>query len=449
MEEVNISYRVLGFALVLGVVTGTAAGAVPAIGLNWRSLDGVLREGGRSGAGTGGRGRIRNILVTSEFALALTVLVCSALFFKSLMRLQGADLGVDPEGVATFRLRLPGDPYDQLEQADVFFTELEQQMAAIPGVSGVGISSALPPNRMTMTNNYTVEGQEPEPGESQPVAPWIIASHSYFEVLGIPLRLGRVFTGIDRTGQQGVVVVNEAFVQRHYPDRDPIGGRLKSGIWDPETPWLTIVGVVGDVFYEGADERVLPTVYQPLRQNLGWSSPFVALRTTGDDEAVVARARNVIAALDPRMPIRDVATIEQRISESNAFDRFRSLLISFLALVALIMAATGIYGVTAYNVGARRREHAIRRALGARSGRLVAGVMRDVLGFAAIGAMIGLAGAYAIALIFRSLLYDIGPADPIAYATATGILVAVAAAAGLIPSLRASEVDPVAALREE
>jgi len=392
---------------------------------------------------------MRNVLVVGEFALALTVLVSSVLLVRSMLRLQTADLGVRTDGVVTFRLQMPSDPYSDTEAAGAFFAELEQRLTALPGVASVGFSSSLPPNWLTMTNNYTVAGDEPGPGEGQPTTEWVLASDGYFETLGIPLLRGRGFTSNEREDQPRVVIVNQAFVRQHYPDRDPLTGRIQSGNWDPEGEWRDIVGIVGDVVYSGTANGAEPTVYVAHSQNLGWNSPFVVVRTNRVEAVSAARVQDVLRAVDPRMPLRSYTTLDQLVADATSADRFRSLLFAILAAIALIMAATGIYGVMSYHVGTRQRETAIRRALGAHSTRLVGDVLREGLILATLGSVLGVIGAIALARTFSTLLFDISPTDFATYAAAVLSLVVVAQLACLIPSIRATRVDPVATLREE
>jgi predicted lysophospholipase L1 biosynthesis ABC-type transport system permease subunit len=247
-----------------------------------------------------------------------------------------------------------------------------------------------------------------------------------------------------------VVLVNEAFARRHFADRDPLGSRLKGGNWDPDTPWKTIVGVVGDVTYAGgAAEGMNPTVYTAYRQSPRSRTPYVVVRATGDLDAVIPQIRAELTALEPRAPILGVATMEELIRASTATERARSSLLSVMALLALVPAATGIFGVLSYHVSLRRRETAVRRALGAPSDRLVRAVIGEGLRLVLIGVVIGFAGALAVARGLTAMLYEVGPADLTVYVGAAGVLFAVALSACLAPSISVLRLDPVAALREE
>jgi putative ABC transport system permease protein len=449
IQEVGIDGTVTFFALSIGILAGVVAGTIPAISLRMPQLNETLKEGGRAGTAARSRGRTRNALVVAEFALAVTVLVSSVLLVRSMLRLQMADLGVRTDGVVTFRLQMPNDPYDDTDAARTFFAEMRQRLIALPGVASVAFSSSVPPDRITMTNNYTVMGDEPVSGQGQPTAEWILASEGYFETMGIPLLRGRNFTSNDREDQPRVVIVNQAFVREHYPERDPLTGRIQAGNWDPEGEWRDIVGVVGDVVYSGTANGAEPTVYVAHSQNLSWNTPFVVVRTSRADAASAAQVQDVLRAIDPRMPLRQYASLDQLVANATSADRFRSLLFAILAAIALIMAATGIYGVMSYHVGTRQRETAIRRALGARSTRLVGEVLREGLILATLGSLLGLIGAAALAHTFSALLFDISPTDIATYAAAVVSLVVVAQLACLVPSIRATRIDPVTTLREE
>jgi len=451
LDEVGIDGRVLGFAMLLGIMAGALAGVVPAIMLEHPRIAQVLKEGGRLGTGGRARSIARNALVVGEFALALTVLVCSALLVKSLVRLQRADLGVDSAGVVTFRLNLPSDPYSQQNAFGTVLVTLERRLRAVPGVEHAGFATSVPPDRLSMTNNYVVEGEELDPSGYQPTAEWINTTAGYFETLGIQAPRGRTLTAADGSGGPGVVVVNEAFVRRHFPDRDPVGARIQSGTFNPEGAWLTIVGVVGDVIYAaGAAGGVSPTVYSPLATSPNWFQSFYAVvRASVDPETLVPALRESVAEIEPRVPLRSVATMDELIRRSTAAERFRSSLFTVLALLALALAATGVYGVVSYSVTSRHRETAVQRALGASNARVFRGVLRQGVVLAALGTALGLAGAGVLSRFIRTLLFDVSATDLAVYAGAGGIMMAVAAAACLLPSYRASRTDPMAALREE
>jgi predicted permease len=451
LDEVTIDARVLGFALLLGTAAGLIAGLVPALTFKHGRMTDVLKEGGRVGTGGRPRGATRHALVVGEFALTLTVLIVSALLVKSLVKLQHADIGIEAADVVTFRLFLPDDPYSQQQEFNTVLTALERRLGAIPGVQDVGFTTSLPPNRLSMTNNYVIEGGALDPAGYQPTAEWVFASHGYFDALQIRQARGRTVGESDRFDDPGVIAVNEAFARRHYPDRDPIGRRVQSGNFDPEGNWLTIVGVVGDVVYEaGAAGGVNPTVYGPLSQAPQWYQAFYAVvRTTGDPEALVPALRAAVADVEPRVPLRSISTMDELVRGSTAAERFRSALFTALALLALMLAATGVYGVVSYNVTSAQRDTAIQRAMGASNIRVFRNVLRQGLVLATLGAGLGLAGAGIFSRMMRALLYDVSATDLAVYSGAVLAMLGVAVLACLLPSIRASRTDPMVVLREE
>ena len=449
MDEVGLDNRVLAFALTVGFLSGLIVGVVPALSIPWKRVNQGLGATRRSGAIGSRRGVIRRVLVIAEFALALTVLLASGLLIRSLRRMQSADLGFEHENIIVFRLSLPSDPYESPEEFDTFLATLEQRLIGVPGVSRVGYATAVPPDRLGMTNNYTVEGQEPGPRGAQPVSPWLAANESYFGTLGIPLMQGRTFHETDRDGEPGAVIVNEAFARFHFPDESAVGKRLKDGAWDATRPWLTIVGVVGDAPYRGIRGGDHRTVYVAYRQSGRWRVPWVVVRHERHSDTVIPQMRREIVALDARIPMHDISTMQQLVRESTSTGRSLSALFLVLAVVAVVLAATGIYGVISYHVNMRRREIAIRQALGSANISVVGRFLKEGLGLAAFGVVLGSGGAYLLARGLRSLLYDISPTDVTTYVGTALILTATALLACVVPSVRASRVDPVTALREE
>ena len=449
MDTVALDHRVLVFALVAGLLSGFVVGLVPVLSVPWQRLNQELGATGRGGGTGSKRGALRKALVITEFALALTVLLASGLLIQSLRHMQSADLGFEHEGIVAFRLSLPSDPYESPEEFDAFFATLEQRLVGLPGVSRVGYTTAVPPDRLGMTNNYTIEGEEPAPGGAQPVSPWLTANESYFRTLGIPLRQGRTFNETDRDGQPGAVVVNEAFARFHFPGETAVGKRLKGGSWDATRPWLTIVGVVGDVPYLGIRRGDHRTVYIAYRQSGRWRVPWVVVRHERDADTAIPQIRREIVALDARVPIQDISTMQQLVRASTSTGRSLSALFSVLAFVAFVLAATGIYGVVSYHVSMQRREFAIRQALGSPRLGVVGRVLKEGLVLAVFGVVLGSGGAYLLARGLSSLLYGVSPTDLATYAGTALILTATAILACLVPSVRASRVDPVTALREE
>ena len=296
----------------------------------------------------------------------------------------------------TFRLSLPDEPYSNEDRVALFAANLEDRLRGEPGMSSVAFALSLPPNLLVMSNNYTVEAESLDSAGVKGVAEWNVVSTDYFSAMGIGVPRGRPFTLDDRARSPRVAIVNDAFVRKHYPDGQALGRRLKSGDWDATAPWTTIVGIAADVPYGkglwgGAD----PTVYLPYAQNLWMQSPYVIVKSDGDPSRLVPALRQAVKSIDPNLPLRDPATMNERLRTSMIEPRLRSLLFALIAGLALALAVTGIYGVMAYHVNQRRRETAIRRALGARASGVVGSMVAAGLRLVGTGIVLGTIGAVA------------------------------------------------------
>jgi putative ABC transport system permease protein len=449
IDEVRVDSLVVLFALASGVAAGLAAGLLPVLRLPWTRLSDWLRAGSRSAGEDVRHGRMRQALVVAEVALALTVVASAGLIVKSLLRLQQADPGFRPEGVISFRLALPDQPYAVAERVEALMAKLEDRLRALPGVRSVAAAMSLPPDLLVMSNDYAVEGVTPNtPGHSD-VGEWNVVSRDYFTTMGIRVIRGRAFDARDRAEAPGVAVVNDAFVRRHFPGGDALGRRVK-GAGDPKNPWMAIVGVVADVPYEnGVWSGPSPMVYTALSQNLWLQAPYIVIESNEDPAALVPAVRTAVASLDPQVPLRDVATMADRVHRSTAVPRFRGLLFSALGIVALLLAVTGIYGVMAYHVSQRRRETAIRRALGARGDQIVRATLMAGLRLASAGIVVGTVGTVAVTRSLSAVLYQVDPRDPAILAAGAGVLATTALIACAWPAVRAVRVDPSTLLREE
>lgn len=451
IQEVRLDGAVVAFALAVGIGAGILAGILPAWRIPWTSLVQGIREGERGTGGGHRQNRTRRVMVMAEVALTLTIVAGATLLVKSLRRLEAADPGFDSRGVLTFRVSLPEATYpDSIpDRAAGFFGALLPALRNLPGVTAAGLSGALPPDDLQIRNNYTVEGTEQGGRGPGDVAEWIVVDTGYFSAMRIPVLRGRQFGPGDRDSAPPVVVVNQSFARRHFGAGTAVGKRLKGGDWDPEAPWLTIVGVVGDVAYsDGLAKGVEPTVYLAHAQNLWLSSPFLVVRAA-ETSGLVSPIRGAVTALDPAIPLRDVATLEERLRDSVAAPRLRSMLFATLALVALALALTGIYGVLAYEVSLRARETAVRLALGASTADVVRMIVADGLRLSGIGMVLGIGGAVALARALSAFLYGVKPFDPSGLAVAVGIMLAAAVAACLIPARSAARTEPIDALRAE
>ena len=438
--ELRPDTNALIFALTVSVVAGILFGLAPARQLMRIEVDEDLKQTARGGTGAGQR-RLRAVLVASEIALALVLLVSGGLTIKSLILLQRVPAGFDPERVLTLTVALPQARYPEPAQRADFWEHAIESVRSVPGVDAVGAASRLPLSGGNSTRGFTVDGQVPTPAAA---ADYRAVSTDYFRALGIPLLAGRTFREDDRENRPPVVIVSRLMANRYWPGLDPLGRRISI---DGEHQ-LSVVGVVSDVHHASLEAAGQPTVYVPYRQD-PWPSMTLVLRTSVAPESVATAARAAIWEIDNDQPIDAVRTMTEQVSLSVARRRFSvGLLIAFGA-VAVALAAIGLYGVLALLVTARRREIGVRMALGARPAAVVFSVMRQGLQLTGTGVAIGVPLALAATRLINALLFGTSPADVPTYVAVSALLVLVTAVASLVPALRASRVDPIVALREE
>ena len=451
LAEVRMNVPVFLFALASAAICGVVFGLVPA----WRAartpLVETLKEGGRGGLGAGHR-RVQRVLVVAEIALALVLSAGAGLMMRSLAELQRVSPGFDPGHLLTFQLSLPRAQYPETSKVRAFYDQLVQRLEALPGVRAAGLSISLPPNLLQVTDNFMVEGQVLPPNQSAPVAPVVMVSDRFFTTLGVPLVRGRVFDERDEEKATPVVIVNEALAKKYFAGVDPIGRRFKVGGPErpigPDNPWMTVVGVVGDVKYSGLDAAAQPTYYLPYRQT-AWNGQYVAVRSSIDPRTLTNSIRAVVASLDKNIPVALVKTMDQLMTESVAPPRFRTALVTVFAIVGLLLAAIGIYGVMAYAVAERTHELGVRIALGADRTSVLRLVLGEAIGLAAIGITIGLAGAFATTRLIQSLLFGVTSTDALTFIAISTLLAVTALVASYVPARRAMRVDPMIALRYE
>lgn len=450
LDGVALDGRVLGFTALLTLATGLLFGLAPALQGSRRDLHAGLKEGGRSGDSPG-RQRLRRLVVASEVAAALVLLVGAGLLLASYWRLQGTSAGIRPEGVWTTQVELPSARYEEDRQVIAFYRELLARIEALPGVRSAGVGISLPPHMLTMTDGFTPEGHTVPPGRSAPLAVLDFVSPGYFQTLGVPLLAGRPFGPADREEAPGVVIVNRTLARRHFP-QGAVGRRLKIG--GPERPdnaWLEIVGVVADVKYGGLAAPAEPAYYLPTGQ-LASHGMRLVVRADGRDAAaagLAARVRQTVRGLDRDLPVEAVRPLPGLVAESIAAPRLRTQLIGAFGALALVLAAIGIYGVLAYTVAQRTREVGIRMALGAGRGGVTRLVLGEMLGVVLGGLAVGLAAAFALTRLLRGLLFEIAPTDPRIFVGVPLLLAVCALLAAYLPARRAARVEPVVALRSE
>jgi putative ABC transport system permease protein len=435
--------RVMGFALATTVLSSVIFGLAPALLTMERCSGATVRQDARGGVD---RQRSRRVLVAAEVAFSLLLLVGAGLMTRSLVRLQGVDPGFRGAGVLTARVSVSGSGMDSARVA-MFYPELVERVRNLPGVTAAAAVSYLPLGREGAHYRFLVEGRPAVEESLRPAADFYAVTPGYFGTLGVPLLQGRDFGPDDRTQSQQVAVVNATMARRFWPGQSAVGGRFT---WDDpsDDSWLTVVGVVTDVKQGALTDAPRPQVYIPASQS-GLDEMALLVRAGTPPAELTPAIRETVRGLAPGAPIADFRTLDALRSASLVTDRFRTALLGSFALLALVLAAIGVYGVIAYGVAQRSRELGIRIALGARRSEIVRLVLYDGLAPVTVGVVIGMLGAAGMSRFVRSLLFEVGPLDPPTFVATALALVVVAVAATLVPARRATAVDPAITLRGE
>ena len=461
LHEVAINGEVLVFTLALCVLSGILFGLAPAwrlLGVDLHSgLHDNLKDASRGSAGASalwglrGRGQnMRRVLVMSELALSVVLLIGAGLLIRSFARLQQVPPGFNPSNILTLELTMSGRKYNDTQNVLETYRQLEARLGQLPGVTAVGRVSALPLSQMMAWGPITVEGRTPPAGESFINADIRIVGGQYFRAMEIPLLRGRLFNDQDIRTNPRVVIVDDKMAEQIWPNADPIGKRIRTGGIDASAnaPWLTVVGVVGRVKQDALDAASRIAVYHPHAQFTSRALNIV-LRSRTDPVRLVSAVRKEVHALDPDLPLYNVRTMGERVDASLARRRFSMQLLSLFAALALGLAAIGIYGVIAYLVSQGTRELGIRMALGATPRGILLMIVRTGMIVALIGVAAGLAGAWALTRFMRSLLFGIDAADPLTFAAIALLLTLIALVASYVPARRAARIDPMVSLRAE
>jgi predicted permease len=444
---ISVDSRVLAFTSVVVLLTGILFGLAPALRTSRVSLSETLKEGGRSLIG-GRQHKLRNLLVVTEIALSLVLLIGAGLLIRSFMRVQQVEPGFVAQNVLSLRLALVGQTYAEEPRRVDFYQQLWERLRRLPGVEGAGGVSVLPLTGGIGWGSITIEGYDAAAGQNMIQADQRVASAGYFEAMKVPLLRGRLFAEQDTKEAQPVVIIDENMARTYWPNADPVGKRLKRGGTSSNAPWLTIVGVVKTVKHYALDTDSRVALYTPHLQS-GAGSLAIAIRTTADPASVAASVIREARATDPNLPLYDVKPMEQWLSESLARRRFAMLMLGLFAVVAMLLAGVGIYGVMSYTVAQRTREIGIRVALGAQTRDVLSLVVKQGMVLTGIGVGIGLIAAIMVTRIMASLLFGVGAKDPITFAGIALLLAAVALLACYLPARRATKVDPMIALRYE
>jgi len=449
LDETRIDAGVLLFTLLVAVATGLIFGLAPALQGSRTDLVAGLKEGGQGGRAAGpARHRLRALLVVSEVALALVLLAGAGLFTRSFARLVAVDPGFDPRRLLVLRVFLDTDAYGSELKSSQYYRQLLERLGALPGVASVSATTVLPMSEVGIDFNrpYWREG-DPDPGGQAAMAGIRMVTPDYFSTMRIPVHEGRAFTEGDRLGGAPVIMVNQEMARRVWPGASPVGRRLVIDYKRSKYVY-EVVGVAGDTRYDGLRSRPEPEIFIPHAQN-PYLAMNVVLRTAVDPRRLARAAAAEALALDPAQPVHSVTTMDQLLERTLAPDRFSMTLLSLLALVAVVLAGVGIYGLTAQVVGLRTHEIGVRIAVGAQPGQVVAMVLRQSCRLAAAGGAVGLLAALALTRLVGGLLYGVGSADPATFAAVTLVLAAVTIGAAWIPARRVLRIDPIAALRHD
>ncbi|HXJ93127.1 MAG TPA: ABC transporter permease [Terriglobia bacterium] len=446
---------VLAFTVIAGLVAVLIFGSVPAWQMSHADPYNALRESGRSSTASRGRQRLRALLVAGELALGLVLLAGTALLLKSLSRISDVDPGFSPHNVTAAAISLPQAQYDNQEKQEAFFQAVLDRLSQSPGVVAAGGGFPLPFTGNDPTASFDIQGRPTAPGDPGPHGAIRVVTPGYFKALGIPLVKGRFFTDDDRKGSQAVAIIDENLAKAYWPNEDPIGKQLRNG---NNSPWATIVGVVGDIrFTTLAGEEQSAGIsmssgkgsyYFPAYQS---AAPFGYLiaKTNGSSTAGDTAIREAVHGLDANLPVSNMETMDARIAESLGPQRFATNLLAVFAALAIGLAAVGLYGLISYSVTERTNEFGIRMALGAQPKDVLRLVLAQGSKLALVGATVGIVAGLVLTRLMSSLLYGVSAADPITFIGVTILLIAVALAACYVPARRAMRVDPMVALRYE
>lgn len=421
----------------------------------------TLKDGGRTGSAGGAHARLRSALVVAEIAVALVLLIASGLLLRSFEKLRDVDLGFRTDHMLTADYRLPEKQYSRQAAIDTFNSTLLRRLERLPGIEAVGITSYPPASGMVRNSTFVADGYVPPKGTEVDIAWPSQVMGDYFRAAGIPVLRGRVFTGADNVKAPLVCIVNHMLAEHFWPGQDPIGKRLRWGFPKTPTPWMTVVGVMGDIKQMAVDAPTQYEIYQPSSQRiasygklvppglLNAQAGSIVLRTALPPEQMISALRTTVHSIDPLLPLVRVESMNRVVSQTEAPRRFNAALVTSFAAAAVLLALLGIYSVIAFSAAMRTQEIAIRMALGSQRADIVRLVLTSGAKLAAVGVLIGLAGAAAASSLLRSFLFQVSPFDPRVLALAAIAVFALALLASALPARRAAAVDPIGALRGE
>jgi putative ABC transport system permease protein len=450
LQSVSIDARVFLFTLGVSVLTAIVFGGVPALLASRTKPGATLSDVARDMAGgTSGR-HVRRVLVVSEVALAVVLLVSAGLLIRSFQLLRQVDTGFTAQNALTMRMVLPFPKYQKAEARRAFYDEVLRKINEVPGIESAGMITFLPLSFHGMNFNFSVEGQPATSDAKLPFALWRVVSPDYFRAMGIPLRRGRFFDARDSADSQPAVLVNRRLAEQYWPGEDAIGKRLKVGALDSQNAWLTVVGVVGDVRQTGLNEQKLEFYVPYAQERRSFMAPRdLVVRTKSDPAAIAAAVRNAVWSVDKDQPVSNVRTLDQVFAAAISQERFQALMLGLFAALALLLACVGLYGVISYAVVQRTHEIGVRMALGAQPLDVLRLVIRQGMMLTVAGLVAGIIAGTFVTRVLSDLLFGVTPRDPLTFAGVPVLLLLVAFFACYIPARRATRIDPLAALRTE
>jgi putative ABC transport system permease protein len=447
VQRIHVDWRVLGFVTALTFFTGILFGLLPAFLATHTNPADSLKGGERKLGATVRGTRLRYLFVTAEISIALILLIGSGLLIRSFHRLETVSPGFDSQNLLTARIGLPSQQYSKDPQVLAFFDELLQRVNSLPGVESASANSWPPFTGSGAGTSFTIEGHPAAPAGENPNIEVRVVEPGFFRTMRIPLLRGRLFNSREAAQGSHVVLISESVARQYFPNEDPLGKKITIDMKDQNVP-SEIVGVVGDAKYYGLDAAPLPMAYWP-HPELVYNAMTLVVRGRVDASQLSGAIRSIVHSLDPNLPISEVRTMDQWMSDSVAQARFNTLLLGIFSSVALILALIGIYGVMSASIAERTHEIGIRMALGALPRDIWCHVLRAGAVITLAGLAVGLAGSFALVRLLASLLFDVKPGDPLTFAAVTALLASAALLACYVPARRAMRVDPMVALRHE